>query len=1010
MADKILPIVLKTGSAAPVAGTNLREGEPVYSKDLDQLFIGNGTGVTPTAVQMQGQTLDAKIGSVENASLFTTVNGVITSGTLPIAAGGTGITTAPTAGSLLIGKSNETYVKANLTDGTGMTITEGDGTITIAHNTFNGTQTTETETVSAGNSNFTAFNVINSVTLSNGHISAYTTDTVTIATPTLENVTAKGATSTSSLSMANLTLTGADSSAYLKGPATIVIDPFGHGDITGEVVIAGNLTVQGLTTTVESSTIVTNEKNIQLATVEAKSVTGSISGTTVILTVGDTSNLNIGQTVTGTSVTAGTYITGIIDNDQFSVNNSMTLSSRTLTIGGASDITAKGAGVTIKGGTDKQLYWDQVTSRGVTNLTGFRFNDNIEILAGSKLYADGAIFSGDSTVGSINKLTLTQPANGSTLTIADGKTLTINDNSTIGSLTNGHVLYASANDTISSEAILSYTRGGTSQSSWTKGDLMYASATNALSKLGVGTDGQWLKLVSGLPSWQSETTLSKATDSGSGTIVTDVAVSGHQITLTKVAETSLSKATNAAGSGTTFVTDVTVSGHQITLSTAAESAISIADVGTGEYISDVTNTGHAITLSRAILPTTLKNPTNLIIKSDSGTTESTNLYTYDGSTAKTLNLLSGTNVTLTEANVAANSGSITFSSPSLSKVDDATGDYMTDITVAGHAITEVKESFAALTISTGLSGTSYRPNATTTINLTEITPGTAEATQGALWYHGITAEAGKFDGSTTAPSGTTRLNYGGYLAATKLYSANISTYSTTDLLLNTNSGTNSGSITIFDGANGKIDITTNGTGIIDINGSLDHDGTFNSATTNAVISTASGEIDLTATLIDINGAVDISGATTLSGLPTAGFVKTDATGLLSVDTTTYVTTSDTIPTDKGGTNLTSFTSGGALYASSTSTLTTGTLPIESGGTGQTTLALARNAMGLGNTTSYLPVANGGTGSGTAANARDAFSVSGVYTSADGGITKTRQTSVNFDFNSTTGELTITTTQ
>lgn len=50
--------------------------------------------------------------------------------------------------------------------------------------------------------------------------------------------------------------------------------------------------------------------------------------------------------------------------------------------------------------------------------------------------------------------------------------------------------------------------------------------------------------------------------------------------------------------------------------------------------------------------------------------------------------------------------------------------------------------------------------------------------------------------------------------------------------------------------------------------------------------------------------------------------------------TTHV--SGILPTANGGTNLSSFTSGGALYATSTSALTTGTLPVASGGTGQTT--------------------------------------------------------------------------
>jgi hypothetical protein len=123
--------------------------------------------------------------------------------------------------------------------------------------------------------------------------------------------------------------------------------------------------------------------------------------------------------------------------------------------------------------------------------------------------------------------------------------------------------------------------------------------------------------------------------------------------------------------------------------------------------------------------------------------------------------------------------------PSLVKVDD-TGDYMTDITVSGHTITEVKESFSTLTISTGLSGTSYKPNAATTISLTEITPSTSQTTQGALWYHGTTPEAGKFDGSTAAPIGTTRLNYGGYLYATRLYSGGNEVYTSANLPIDPN--------------------------------------------------------------------------------------------------------------------------------------------------------------------------------------------------------------------------------
>ena len=43
--------------------------------------------------------------------------------------------------------------------------------------------------------------------------------------------------------------------------------------------------------------------------------------------------------------------------------------------------------------------------------------------------------------------------------------------------------------------------GGTSFSTYTTGDVIYASATNTLSKLGVGTTGQILTVAGGVPSW-----------------------------------------------------------------------------------------------------------------------------------------------------------------------------------------------------------------------------------------------------------------------------------------------------------------------------------------------------------------------------------------------------------------------------------------------------------------------------------------------------------------------------
>jgi len=77
-------------------------------------------------------------------------------------------------------------------------------------------------------------------------------------------------------------------------------------------------------------------------------------------------------------------------------------------------------------------------------------------------------------------------------------------------------------------------------------------------------------------------------------------------------------------------------------------------------------------------------------------------------------------------------------------------------------------------------------------------------------------------------------------------------------------------------------------------------------------------------------------------------------------------TSGTLPIARGGT-------GGTTVASARNALglgnATGAIPIANGGTGQTSIAAARNALGLGNTTGAVPVANGGTGATSAAAAR-----------------------------------------
>jgi hypothetical protein len=71
----------------------------------------------------------------------------------------------------------------------------------------------------------------------------------------------------------NITTTG-----YIAGPATFTIDPAAVGDNTGTVVIAGNLQVDGTTTTINSTTLTVDDKKITVAEGSGSASAASESG------------------------------------------------------------------------------------------------------------------------------------------------------------------------------------------------------------------------------------------------------------------------------------------------------------------------------------------------------------------------------------------------------------------------------------------------------------------------------------------------------------------------------------------------------------------------------------------------------------------------------------------------------------------------------------------------------------------------------------------------------------
>ena len=167
----------------------------------------------------------------------------------------------------------------------------------------------------------------------------------------------------------------------------------GLSAVVGDFSIAGNLTVKGTTTQVNSVTLTSKDRNIELGTVAVGSFTGDISASAATITnVSDTTNIAPGVVV---SIASGNgTVTGQSDHKVLSISGttvtldqtfggSGSATTVTFTTGGATDVTADGGGLTIKGDTDKTILWDNVSNKfdfnqgiNLENGLDFRINDS----------------------------------------------------------------------------------------------------------------------------------------------------------------------------------------------------------------------------------------------------------------------------------------------------------------------------------------------------------------------------------------------------------------------------------------------------------------------------------------------------------------------------------------------------------------------------------------------------------------------------------------------------------
>ena len=114
--------------------------------------------------------------------------------------------------------------------------------------------------------------------------------------------------------------------------------------------------------------------------------------------------------------------------------------------------------------------------------TGNTLQVNSTIAGDGLTYTNGVI----DVVGTSNRISVTANAIDISSSYVGQNTIT-----TLGTVTTG----------VWNGSVIGYAYGGTGQSSYAKGDIVYASAANTLSKLSAATDGQVLQLVNGAPAW-----------------------------------------------------------------------------------------------------------------------------------------------------------------------------------------------------------------------------------------------------------------------------------------------------------------------------------------------------------------------------------------------------------------------------------------------------------------------------------------------------------------------------
>ena len=395
-------------------------------------------------------------------------------------------------------------------------------------------------------------------------------------------------------------------------------------------------------------------------------VTDSGSNASLTLNAKGSGTIGIGSVSTGAvTITPATTITGVATLTAQPVLSSLTASKPVFT-DASKGLVSTGTLAYDQGGTGQTTYaaGDIVYASATNTLSKLAVGTSGQVL---KVAGGVPSWATDTTTGTVTSVALSAPA----VFTVSGSPVT-----TTGTLA---LTY--------SGTALPEANGGTAQTTYTTGDLLYASGANTLSKLAVGTTGQVLKVAAGVPSWATDTTTGTVTSVGlsapafltvgsspvtsSGTLA--LTYSGTAIPAANGGTAQTTYATGdllyASGSNTLAKLGIGTSAQVLTVTGGVPAWGTVAGTGTVTSVAvsggttGLTTSGGPITSSGTITLAGTLAPAN------GGTGVANNAastLTITGAYATTLTVTAATGVTLpTTGTLATLAGSETFTNKTL---------------------------------------------------------------------------------------------------------------------------------------------------------------------------------------------------------------------------------------------------------------------------------------------------------------------------------------------------------